>query len=335
MLVAACGGGGSSSSTSASGSTSSSDSSASSAQGSSEQLTPVTISTLGLAYEAALPLGIKEGFFEEEGIDLTLHKVGITAPIPSVLNGSATAAFTTWGTLAVARSQELPIVGIANLTIGGGAPSAEEEDTAIVAVKGGPKTLQELKGTTVASSSLGGYAEMEIIRRASEAGVAADEMKIVAIPSPDMGAALRAGRVSAAIMSEPFITEIEETEGEENVTFLAPASSLLQTILFTSESTAHDEAALIAQLQRAVIKSVDFAAKNPELVRAVLPEYTGVSKEIAEQVSLPVFDSEIEPKSIQAIPDALVKYGLLEETVDMEPAIQDLAMTEQELKESE
>ena len=72
LLLTACGGGGDDGDSS----------------GSEDGLTPVTISTQPIVDSAPLHLGLDQGFFEEEGIDLTIENAaGGAAVIPSVVSG--------------------------------------------------------------------------------------------------------------------------------------------------------------------------------------------------------------------------------------------------------
>jgi ABC-type taurine transport system substrate-binding protein len=94
----------------------------------------------------------------------------------------------------------------------------------IASARSGIKTLQELKGKTVASNATNGGCDLMIRDHIRAGGILASAMKMVVIPCPQMKAALELGTADAVCAVDPFYAAIMASPRIEP-TVLARASS--------------------------------------------------------------------------------------------------------------
>jgi hypothetical protein len=71
---------------------------------------------------------------------------------------------------------------------------------------------------------------------------------------------------------------------------------------------------------RAMNRSLEYAQDNPAEVRRIVPTYTETPPEAAQQMRLPVFDSELDRDGIELEAELTAKYGIVDEA----PAYEDL-----------
>jgi NitT/TauT family transport system substrate-binding protein len=146
---------------------------------------------------APLQLGIDKGFFKEEGLDLEMSVGGhgATDIPPALVSGQLEAGIWSYGSLATLAAADLPVVAVAPMDVG---PSRPEDDyfMLVATEKSGIDSVKELKGKTVAVNSVGGFSEFQARVAVVKEGLEADDIKIVAIPYPNMPAALRDGSTS-------------------------------------------------------------------------------------------------------------------------------------------
>lgn len=76
---------------------------------------------------------------------------------------------------------------------------------------------QNLAGKTVAANILNNIQTLTADNVLSADGVNIKSIHYIVVPFPSMGAAVESGKVDAAYMLEPFVTEAEQQYGEREV----------------------------------------------------------------------------------------------------------------------
>lgn len=284
------------------------------------ELTEITIGFPQLAHTAAIPLAIEQGFFADEGLEVTLNSTIANPAIPAaVVSGDLQAGVTGWSSVANFAIQGLPVkVAVGLSALGDAGEGADGGLTLVSLADGGITSASELAGKTVLMNSLGADPEATARTLAQNAGVDPDSINFQAVDLPEIPAALKAGRADAVVISEPFLTQLE---ADTELNILGSASDMqpgrpgLNLVVANDYAEQHPE--IVAALQRAMARAAEFANENPDAVRAVLVETFGFAPEVAEQVALPVFVAFPDADTIQQVPQALADVGLLEEVPDM------------------
>ncbi|HEY7454682.1 MAG TPA: ABC transporter substrate-binding protein [Thermoleophilaceae bacterium] len=296
------------------------DSSSGGDQASSEP-TKITVGTLPIANAAPMYLGMEKGFFKDEGLEIKPHVgEGGAALIPALLSGDDQFSFVGVIPAITAVGKDVPVRIV---TSSDDAAATEDKDWQTLVVPKGSsiKSVEDLPGKTVAVNALRGLAEVVISRSLEKQGVNYRDVKLLEVPFPEMPAALDGGRVDAALLTEPFLSQVLAEGGTQiDAPSVETLPSFPNGVYITSEEYLAENEDVVDRFASAMNKSLDYAKANPDEVRAIIPTYTQVPKAAAEQLRLPAFDSELDQKGIELEADLTAKYGI----VDEPPAYEDL-----------
>jgi NitT/TauT family transport system substrate-binding protein len=285
------------------------------------ELTTVSVGVIASTDVAPLYLGIEQGFFEEEGLELDITQAqGGAAIVPSVVSGEMDFGFSNVTSLIVARSQGLPLQIIANANNSTG---VQGEDFADVLVREDSdiQDAADLQGRTVGVNTLNNISDTTIRAAIEAQGGDPGDVDFVEIPLPDMPAALGRGEVDAIGSIEPFRTIAMQDGARSAVSNYAfPIENLTVAVYFTTEDVVAQEPETVEAFQAAIERSLQFAQDNPDEVRAVLPSYTQLDEELIDQLVLPAYPTEVNRQSVQELADLAVQHGLIEEA----PALDEL-----------
>jgi NitT/TauT family transport system substrate-binding protein len=289
--------------------------------GSSEELTPITVGILPIAGLAPLYYGVEQGYFEEEGLDVSME-VGSSGSelAPLVLENDYQFAVGEYLSLMQARENDVPVQVVSNLTNGADAP-----DQAINALLVGPGSgidgVDDLPGRTIAVNGLGGIEEVAIRAVLDEQGVEGPDVEFTEIPFPNMNAAVEAGEVDGAAQVEPFIT-LGEQAGLVNLfdPFYEALPAMPLGLFFASETWLEDNADLAEAFNRALQRSVE-AASDEAAMREVIVANTETEADVAEQMALDHWETEIDRDTLGEIGRLATTYGALEEEPDLDELI--------------
>jgi NitT/TauT family transport system substrate-binding protein len=305
LLTAACGG---------------SEPSASAGGGSEgEELTPVTVGVVPIVDVAPIYLGVQEGFFEEEGIDLTLETAqGGAAIVPAVLNQEYQFGFSNMTSLLTAAQQGLPL----QVVVAGAASTGEQgADYSAVLTRpdSGITDAADLAGRTVAVNTLGNIGTTTINESVRAAGGDPATVNYVELPFSEMPAALEQGNVDAIWGTEPFLT-IATRAGATVVAsnFVDAVDDLTVAGYFTSRPFATQDADVVERFTAAMERSLEYASANPDAARAVLSEYTEIDQAVIDAMVLPAWATEVNRESVERLAELGVQDGLLDGSPDLD-----------------
>jgi NitT/TauT family transport system substrate-binding protein len=284
----------------------------------------LNVGVIPIADVAPLYLGIDKGFFEDEQLTIKPQLAeGGAAITPAVVSGDFQIGFSNTISLLIAASQDLPIEIIAQGVLGG--TSEEEAWADLLVLKDGPiKEPKDLEGKTIAVNTLKNICEVTIKATLEQDGVAVDTLEFTEVPFPDMNAALEAGRVDAACVVEPFVSQGKAGKARGIAPFyVRTAPDLTVATYFTSTQYAEQNPDVIERFVRAMNKSLEYAQSNPDEVRDILLDYTEIPPEAAEAIKLPVWRTDLNEPTIEKLAELSEKYGLIEEQPDIDELIRD------------
>jgi NitT/TauT family transport system substrate-binding protein len=296
--------------------------------GTPEAAEPVTlkVGVIPITDVAPLYLGVKQGFFEEEGLTIEPQLAeGGAAIIPSVLSGDYQIGFSNAVSLLIAASKDLPVQIISQGVLGG--TTQDDAWDSVVVPKGSDvKDIQDLEGKTIAVNTLNNIGPVTINSALEKAGVDFKTVKYVEVPFPEMGAALEANRVDAAFTVEPAYSGAVAAGGTPIFSsYVETAPNLTVATYFASKQYIEQNKDVVERFQRAIAKSLDYAAQNEAEVRAVVGEYTQIPAEVTDKMHLPTWKSDLNEATIQTLSDLSLKYGFIEE----QPSLDELILREQ------
>lgn len=273
----------------------------------------ITVASLPTANLASVQLGQQQGFFEDEGLDVTIQNVQSgSAMITGVLGGSFDFIAAGYVPVFTAQSQGLPLKFLAGNDTGANTPDKDWQ--IVVAGKDSPvKTPQDMANATVAVNALKGVAEVQVRASLEKQGIDDTNMKLTEIPFPEMPVALSEGRVDAALVPEPFVKAVLDAGGHVvDTPYVVMGKDFPNGAWETSQEVIDRDPDTVAAFTRAIIKAVEYARDNPDAVRKIIPEYTSVSPEMANAIRLPVFNPDLPIDQMQELIGYTKKYGTLE-----------------------
>jgi NitT/TauT family transport system substrate-binding protein len=276
------------------------------------------VGVIPIADVAPLYLGMKQGFFKDEGLTIKPQLAeGGAAITPAVVSGDFQIGFSNTISLLIAASQDLPVEIISP----GGSGAADEKDAwdDLLVPKNGPvKTTKDLEGKTIAVNTLKNICEVTIKASLEKDGVDVDTLKFAEVPFPDMNAALDAGRVDGACVVEPFVSQGKAGKSKGiNPFYERTAPNLTVATYFTSKQYAEENADVVDRFVSAMQKSLAYAQENPDAVREILLDYTEIPPEAAEAITLPQWRDDLGEDTIELLSELSKKYGLIEEEPDL------------------
>ena len=289
-----------------------------------EQAEAVTlkVGVIPIADVAPLYLGIKKGFFKEENLTIEPQLAeGGAAIIPSVMSGDYQIGFSNAVSLLIAASKNLPVQIISQGVLGG--TSADDAWDAVVLPKGSDvKTAKDLEGKTIAVNTLNNIGPVTINSWLEKNGADYKKVKYVEVPFPEMGAALESNRVDAAFTVEPAFSGAVAGGGTPLFSsYVETAPNLTVATYFASKQYIAENGDIVERFQRAIKKSLEYAAANDDEVRGVVGEYTQIPAEVIEKIHLPTWKADLNEPTIQTLSDLSLKYGFIEEQPNLDDLI--------------
>jgi NitT/TauT family transport system substrate-binding protein len=292
-------------------------------QGSGEELTPITVGILPLAGLAPLYYGVEQGFFADEGLDVSMEiGQGGAALTPAVLDGEYEFAIGEYISLMLARENDVGIQAVSNLTNGADDPE-QGINALLVAPDSGIESIDDLAGKTIAVNGLGGVEDVAIHAILDEHGVDDSDVEFTEVDFPDMNAAVETGDVDVAAQPEPFVT-LGEQAGLVNLLdpFYEALPSMPLGLVFASEGWLQDNPEVAEAFDRALRRSIE-ASADEEAMREAIVANTDIEPDVVEDMALDRWDAEIDRDNLQTLGELATRYGVLEE----EPNLDELVWT--------
>jgi NitT/TauT family transport system substrate-binding protein len=307
LVLAACGGSGGSAS-------------GSSSPGGPEK-THLTVGALPIVDDAPLFLAIKKGYFRQQGLTVTPQIITqSTLALPDMLHGTVDII----GGGNYVSYFEGQAQGSFSIRVLTAATACQPSSFAVVALPGSGITGPAgLAGKTIAVNLTNNIQTLMTGAVLKADGVSAASVKYVAIPFPDMATALKAHRVDAISVVEPFLTAAEQSIGARVVmsecagpTATFPLSGYFATTAWTRQYPKTARA-----FQRAMAKAQALAASDPAAVKQILPTYTKITAAAAQHINLNTFPATTDPAQLQRVANLMLTGGLVKTKFSVQPLI--------------
>ena len=317
LLGAACGS--TKSSSASSPTTAGSSASSSTPQATSAANTPtqtINVGVLPIADVAPLYLGIKQGFFAAQHLNVTVHSLqGGAAVASAVVGGSLQFGFGATANIVLARAHGLPLQFVANGDQAG-STAATAWSGILVSANSGITSISQLAGKTIAANATQGENELALDAILQRNGVQPSSVHVVALAFPTMPAALTSGQVQAVTEVEPFVSSIEAKGGKLlSPLFEGEQPSEMVAGYFASTKEISSDPALVSRFVTAMNKSLAYAAANPAAAQAIIPTYTSIPAAVASKLILPVWSPTLNTSSIQSQEQLMLQLGWIKSSV--------------------
>lgn len=284
------------------------------------ELESVTVGAMPIADTGPLWLGIEQGFYEEEGLDLeVVETTGGAVQVPGVLAGEYDFAFANIVTGMVAHDQGLPVEYIVN---GSSVTGDSEEDVAAVMVpEDSPiESIEDLEGVTMTSNNLQNVGDTAIRAAMDLNGADGGSPDFIELAFGEAMSVAERGEVDAALLVEPYKT-IALQEHDARI-IMHPYTETHEDFdiggLLATQELMESDPEMVEAFQRATARSLEYAQENPDEVREVILENTQIEEDVIEDITLPVFRPDFDREAAEVIADASYEHGVVDEPIDLD-----------------
>jgi NitT/TauT family transport system substrate-binding protein len=278
------------------------------APGKAQAATPVslTVGVLPIANTLPLDLGIKKGFFQQQGIEIKK----ITAQsgndiMLGLANSNMDVGFAGWVPAMIARTTGIPITVVA-LSEVEGTDQASNWQNILVKGSSSIRTPADLAGKTIAVNALKGVGEVMIRAALEKAGVDQNSIKLLALPFPAMRAALNSGQVDAIWTPEPFLSQAINIDGARDLFAPGPVLGKYFPIggYFVRTDWAAKNPDAAARFRTAMNQSLEYSQNHGDEIRELLPA-------ASRNIRLPIWTTVFNRTQVLQLAQYAKKYGVI------------------------
>jgi NitT/TauT family transport system substrate-binding protein len=277
-------------------------------------LIPVRAAYVPVATWLPAWVALDKGIFAKHGLAVTLTQIQNLSLLPGTVGRQFEFAASTPTDLIKAVASGLDVVASA-----GEAIEVKSNPTTQVIVRkdGAVKTIQDLKGKTIAAPTLGAVIHVATLYWLKKNGVDPTSIRAVEVPFPNMGDQLKAGNVDAVEALEPFAGALL---GAGNVSLGDPLLAAGDEVLFpfwiSDGKWARANRPVIKAWIDALTEAKSHMDANPAEARAILAKYSRLPPAVVEKVPLPTYRFTITPDELAVWIEVLKDLGQLSTPID-------------------
>jgi NitT/TauT family transport system substrate-binding protein len=285
-----------------------------SAAASTSAVTNVTLGYVPYSDDASLFYAQDSGIFKAHGLNVTF--VAQASPVAveaSMASGTEQFGFITTPVLINLNSKGVSVKCVSS--VDGSEPSIPADDsTVLVAAKGsGITSVKDLAGKDVAEVQLTSLNSLAVEVLAKQAGIDPSSIHQIAIPFPQMAAALAQGRVQAAVIVAPF-AQAALSAGATVITHpnvdLFPNGTV--TCLDATGSYLSANPTVAADFRAAMDESIAYSKTHESVVKKTLVSHLDLTPAVAAvQILATNWNPALNPASMTAIEGYMKEFGVI------------------------
>ena len=276
--------------------------------------TNVTLGYVPYSDDASLFYAQSSGIFKKHGLNVTfVPQASPVAVEASMASGTEQFGFITTPVLINLNSKGVGVKCVSS--VDGSEPSSPADDsTVLVAAKGsGITSVKDLAGKNVAEVQLTSLNSLAVEILAKQAGISPASIHQIAIPFPQMPAALAQGRVQAAVIVAPFAA----TALSEGATVLThPNVDLFPngtvTCLDAMSSYISANPTVVSEFRAAMDESIAYSQTHQSVVKQTLVKGLSLTPAVAaKQVLATNWNPALNTASITMIENYMKQFGVI------------------------
>lgn len=275
----------------------------------------LAVGMLPVEGSAALKLAIDRGFFKAEGLTVKIQILqgGAEAP-PKLSSGNLDISAGAYVPFFQAKAGGFPLHIVADAY-----ESAPGTHTLLVPNGSPIHRVRDLAGKKIAVNAKRNLASLMIEATVAPQGVELDDKNFVAMPLPNMEAALKSHSVDAVQAVEPFSSQMQKSLGARLITDLSqgPTANFPISGYVTTESWAKKNPKTAAAFKRAIAKGQALLGDR-QVIAQTLPTFTQIDPATAATIHTGVFPTSINTTRLQRVADIMQQYGYLKQRLDVQ-----------------
>jgi NitT/TauT family transport system substrate-binding protein len=274
--------------------------------------TSVTVGVPGLLLNADIFMAHQSGAFTDAGLAVKNQIISAgTNAVPQLLNGSMQFGVVDLATAIVAAQQGVAISVVAPMAVG----SSDSRGFGGVIARPGAGIAKpaDLVGKKVAVNQLNGTSQTLVTASLKKQGADATKVQYVEVAPDQTIAALKSGRVDAAVTGEPLISMalgmgMRYILNQEQDTVAGSATF----VFVAAKSYIGSHPAVVAAFEKAIISANTAANSDAAAVKQIMIKQDRVPPALASAVVAPTFGTQsVSAKDIQTTTDLMVANGQL------------------------
>jgi NitT/TauT family transport system substrate-binding protein len=287
--------------------------------GAAEELIPIRLVINNTVSSLMAVIAQEQGFFEQNGLDVTSTTVTDISKIPPTLGPQYDIGFGVQPLVIRGASQGLETVVIAgNIYSSEEAPSME----LITLPDSGIDSAEDMAGKTLASTTLAGNLHLGTLYWLQENGVDPETVTSVQVATPNMMDQLTQGQVDVIGLQEPYLTLAKE-QGMKRVAFpfTAVAPAIFESLWITSPSWAEENEDAITRFRNSLNEAIEWSAANESEAKNILAEFTQQDVDLVQASPLLEYKVEVTPEDLEVWGTAMKAVTDYSGNVDYESLI--------------
>ena len=249
----------------------------------------------------------EKGFFEKRGLDVKLTVAQNLSILPATLGKQFEFAPSTAPDLLKAVASGLDVVAVASAVF---ETKSNQTTQLMVGKDSGIASAKDLSGKLIATPTIGGVIHIAVLHWLKKNGVDISTVRAVEVPFPNMADQLKAGRVDAVEVVEPFVGALKAGGA---VSLTAPLLSAGDEVLFpfwiASGDWARANKPVLAAWKASLDEAMAFIKANPDEARKVVAQYTKLPEAIVNATPFPDYRTAITARDIEVWKSVMKDVG--------------------------
>ena len=278
------------------------------------KLTPVRAAYIPVVSWLPAWVAKEKGFFENNGLDVTLSVTQNLSVLPGTLGRQFDFAPSTPPDLIKAVLAGIDVVAVA----GQGIETRDNPSTHLIVRKDSAiASMQDLKGKVIATPTLGAIIHVSVLHGLKKNGIDPASIRAVEVPFPNMPDQLKAGNVDAVEALEPFAGHLLAA-GNRSLgdPLLSVADQVLYTFWISDRKWATDNHAVIDAWITSLEQAKQYMDANPQEARAILAKYTRLPEAVVQKIPFVTYRFSLDPHDFAVWVNVLKDIGQIGRSID-------------------
>ncbi|MBN9746843.1 sulfonate ABC transporter substrate-binding protein [Amycolatopsis sp. A1MSW2902] len=296
-----------------------SDDSGSAKGGSGVEKAKIKVSIMPTIDVVPFHLAVQNGYFKNEGLEVeAVDAASGDASLQKLQAGEVDIAYASYTPFFIAKSK-----GAADIKLVADASSAGPKSTEVVAMPNSNiKNVHDLAGKRIGITATNTICDTLTKSVMRDNGVSFTDVKWVSLRFPDIGPAVKRGDIDAGFLTEPFITQSAKVNGTVEVIDTASGGTKdFPTAGYGSLGKFTDaNPKTVAAFQRAMLRATKESADRSK-IEPLMIQFSKVDEATAKITNLLTFQSTLDARRIQRVPDLLQQFGSIQSKIDVQSMI--------------
>jgi NitT/TauT family transport system substrate-binding protein len=277
------------------------------------------IATLTIDSGAACFYAAAQGFFARAGIEAQIQTVASGgAIVAAVASNSVDVGFANLVSAAAAFAKNIPVVLIAP----GSVDVADVPTNALVVAPSSTiRTARDLDGKIMATTTLRNIVQFAAQTWIDKNGGDSSSVRFVEIAFSEMVDALVAGRIDAAIVAEPFMSEARRRTRLIAYPMAAIGPRVQLGGWLASLGWARANAGLVAAFAGAIAKTNAWANAHHDATALILERVGRLDPQVVAHMNRATYATRLIPAELQPAIDVAARYGAIPHTIPAQAMI--------------